>query len=171
MNVILYMATTANGLIAKEDNDTSFTSKEDWDSFKTIAKEVGNIIMGSKTYESFDPQEFPIPGTLNVVLSGNTTLKSPSENVVFLNESPDKVVDFLEAKGFKSALVVGGGFTNAEFMKGRLIDEIYLDIEPIILSQGVPLLRPVAPFEFKLELLEVKNLSPQTVQLHYKVLH
>jgi riboflavin biosynthesis pyrimidine reductase len=32
MKVILYMAITANGIIAKADDDTSWISKEEWDS-------------------------------------------------------------------------------------------------------------------------------------------
>lgn len=34
MKVILYMAITANGMIAELDNSTDFTSLEDWESFR-----------------------------------------------------------------------------------------------------------------------------------------
>lgn len=38
MNVILYLAMTANGLIAKEEDDTSWVSKVEWKSFSGIIK-------------------------------------------------------------------------------------------------------------------------------------
>jgi dihydrofolate reductase len=34
MKTILYMAITANGMIAKLDGSTDFTSQEDWAGFK-----------------------------------------------------------------------------------------------------------------------------------------
>lgn len=57
---------------------------------------------------------------------------------------------------------------NSSFLKERLIDEIYLDVEPIILSNGIKLFAD-AEFESKLELIEIKKISKDEVQLHYKV--
>lgn len=53
-------------------------------------------------------------------------------------------------------------------MKANLIDEIYLDIEPIILGTGIKLFVN-AEFEAKLQLMGIKKLSKDEVQLHYKV--
>lgn len=54
-------------------------------------------------------------------------------------------------------------------MKEGLVDEIYLDIEPIVLGKGIQLFED-ADFESKLELLETRKFSNNEIQLHYKVL-
>jgi len=51
MKIILYMAITINGFIAKENDDTSFVSEIEWRSFRKMIKNVGNMIIGSRTYE------------------------------------------------------------------------------------------------------------------------
>lgn len=55
------------------------------------------------------------------------------------------------------------------FMKEGLINEIYLDVEPLIFGKGIKLFAD-SDFEYNLELLEVNKLNENTVQLHYKVI-
>ena len=54
-------------------------------------------------------------------------------------------------------------------MEDGLIDEIYLDIEPIIFGKGIKLFAD-NNFEVKLKLLGIRNLTEDILQLHYKVL-
>lgn len=54
-------------------------------------------------------------------------------------------------------------------MQENLVDELYLDIEPVIFGSGMPLFA-VADFERKLQLIETKKLSVDELQLHYKVM-
>lgn len=51
MKAILYMAMTVNGLIAKEDDDTSFVSALEWKSFSSMIKQAGHMIIGRRTYD------------------------------------------------------------------------------------------------------------------------
>lgn len=46
MKVILYMATTINGLIAKENDNVSWVSETEWESFSGMIKKTGNMIIG-----------------------------------------------------------------------------------------------------------------------------
>ena len=89
-------------------------------------------------------------------------------NLKLNKEQPEEAIKHLETLGFQEALVLGGSKINSSFMKNGLVDEIYLDVHAHILGQGIPLFAP-ADFEYKLELLEIKKLSEQTLQLHYKV--
>ena len=169
MKVILYMAITANGMIAKIDGNSDWVSPEDTKSFLKHSRDAGVVILGRKAYELFD-ESYPLPlnkGT-HYVMTSNTDMSSDNPTVKFTNQTPEKLIKELENKGQKEACVIGGSITATNFMQKGIIDEIYLDIEPLIFGQGMPLFVPT-DFEFNLELLEVKNLSPQTVQLHYKV--
>ena len=58
---------------------------------------------------------------------------------------------------------------NSSFMKEKLIDEIHLDVEPLVFGRGIKLFAD-DDFESRLELVGTKKLSANTVQLHYRVL-
>ena len=72
------------------------------------------------------------------------------------------------AKGFKSVLLTSGATLNSSFAKLGLIDEVILNVEPVIEGKGIPLFKP-EDFELKLELVEMKKSKGKTIQLHYKV--
>ncbi len=46
MKVILYMAVTPNGMIAKKNDDTSWVSEIEWKNFSSMIKKYGNMIIG-----------------------------------------------------------------------------------------------------------------------------
>ena len=170
MKVILYLAITANGYIAKEDDDTSWVSDVEWESFRSMVKRAGNMIIGRRTYEIMrQNDDFSQIGDVKViVMTRNESLKSDNPNIICTGKSLKEVLDQLKEQGFSEALVAGGGKCNASFMKEGLVDEIYLDVEPILFGKGIKLFAD-EDFEANLELIEVKNLSANEVQLHYKV--
>lgn len=169
MKTILYMAPTPNGYIAKENDDTSFVSRQSWKSFDELSKKAGNLIIGRRTFEiSVQDGTFPYPQRFNVVMTHDKVQNRWGENVLFTDKSPEEVLEILEEKGFETAFIAGGGSINSTFMKEGIVDEIYLDIEPKLFGNGVQLFRP-SEFAFDLKLLETNKLAENTIQLHYKV--
>jgi len=166
MKVILYMCITVNGLIAKEDDDTSWISEEEWNTYKEIAKRVGNIIVGHRTYDIFTKQvEFEEIKEAKFVVVANNNVQLVSDNHTVV-KTPEEALKLFNNED--EVLVVGGGILNSTFIKQGLIDEIYIDIEPIIFGKGIPLFKP-DDFERDLELIESRLLSKNTIQLHYKI--
>ena len=132
------MGMSANGYIAKENGNSEFTSKEDLQGFYEHSKSVGNIIMGKNTYiESSKYGYFPFPDALNIVVSNQDIENKWGDNVLITKESPKNMLDILEAKNFKIAFLACGGQLNSSFLKENLIDEIYLDVEPLIFGKGI----------------------------------
>lgn len=172
MKVILYMAITVNGLIAKEDDDTSWVTETEWVSFSSAIKMNGNMIIGRRTYEVMLQNDEFNRSNLNevktVVLTKDILFKVHNPKFISVVASPREAVDILHKQGFETIMVCGGGRLNSSFMRENLIDEIYLDIEPIVFGKGIKLFFD-ADFETKLELIGVKNLSANEMQLHYKV--
>ena len=76
MHVILYMAMTVNSKIAGIDDDTSWTSKEDWDGFRAMCKKVGNDIIGRRTYDMVKKEGTQLDGVLTIVLTHDQELLS-----------------------------------------------------------------------------------------------
>lgn len=166
MKVILYMAMTINGFIAKEDDGTPW-SEIVWESYYKIAKNFKAIILGRKTYEIMKREnEFEKIGNPFVVVVTNQT-KENKDNLVYVN-SPNEAIKLLKEKQFTEILIAGGGKLNASFMKENLINEVILDVEPIIFGKGIKLFSE-GDFEANLELIETKKLSENEIQLHYKV--
>lgn len=97
MKVILYMAITANGYIAKKNDNTNWISPDEWNSYSAFIRKIGNLIVGRRTYDILTKQpEFKeLEKVKIVVVSHNnfTTLaphhliaKSPSEALSLLND-------------------------------------------------------------------------------------
>jgi len=166
MKVVLYMAITTNGMIARKNLETPW-SDEEFTSYYEKVKEIGNVIVGSRTYPQFLESDIVSMGNPLMVVLTRSEKVSSKENVVFVS-SATKALELIKDKGFEQALVTGGGETNKAFLETGLIDEIYLDIEPLIFGDGIPLFSP-SNVELKLKLLETKKISDQTIQLHYKV--
>lgn len=164
------MATTINGFIAKENDDTGFVSEVEWDNFRKMIKSAGNMIIGNRTYEVMrDGGEFENLGNVRVIIvSNNTDFKTIADNHS-VAKNPQNALAILEKETFNQVLVAGGGTLNASFMAENLIDEIYLDVEPIVFGKGIRLFAE-NDFETKLKLLEIKKLSENEIQLHYQVL-
>lgn len=170
MKTILYMGISINGYIAKEDGDSEWTSEEDLQGFYSNSKKAGNIIMGKNTYTSAKEYGyFPFPDAVNIVMTHQTLENQWGEKVIITDKSPQEVLQILEEQGFENAFLAGGGQINSSFMQEGLIDEIYLDVEPLVFGKGIPVFAP-EDFEYDLELLEVNKLNKNTVQLHYKVI-
>lgn len=169
MAVILYMAATLNGIIARGNGKTDFVSKIEWANYKEAVKRTGNIVIGRKTYEvMLKGGEFAMLNNPRVVVATNTDESHGDKNILFTNRPLKDIIDMLKKEGFTDFLVSGGGELNSAFMKENLIDEIYIDIEPRVIGKGIRLFSE-GDFEAKLELIEVKKLSEDEIQLHYRV--
>lgn len=165
MKVVLYMAITVNGFIAKQNGETPW-SNEEWLSFSEKVGEIKNLVIGRKTFEIMKAEnEFQKIGNPFTVIVSNE--KDNNSNFTFA-DSPEQALELLKEKGFEQALVAGGGLLNSSFLQKGLIDEIYLDVEPFLFGSGVKLFAE-NDYEAKLELLSTKQLSKNTIQLHYKV--
>ncbi|MDE1856905.1 MAG: dihydrofolate reductase [Candidatus Micrarchaeota archaeon] len=167
MKVILYMAVSANGMIAKLDDDTGWISRKEWDSYSAIARKAGNIVVGRRTYSILTKQpEFKeLKGVKLVAVSKKHSLRMVDRDHS-IAVSPKAALRLL--KGFSKVVVAGGGILNKSFMKENLIDEVYLDVEPIILGKGIKLFSD-ADFSAKLELVGTRKISDNEIQLHYRV--
>ncbi len=168
MKVILYMEVTINGFIARNNNDTEWISNEAWNSYNNKMAEMDAIVIGKNTYDMMPREEFRKSAEHVVVISKNPVEKKV-ENISFSSESPEKIIEYLQKKDYQNICIAGGGKTNASFMKDGLIDEIYLDIEPVVFGTGISLFAQ-SDFEYKLELLKTKKLNENTIQLHYIVI-
>lgn len=171
MKLILMMAMTADGIIAKNKNQNAdWTSKADKKVFIEQTKKAGAIVMGDTTFIAMGKRA--LPGRLNLILSlepqNYKGLEKPGE-LEFLKASPKEVVAYLDQKGFQTAILGGGARTNAAFLKAGVVDEILITVEPKIFGIGMNFTES-EELDLNLELLEVKEIGDSALQIRYKIL-
>ena len=161
------MAQTINGMIARENNSEDFLSDENWTTFVEKAEKIGCFIIGRKTYDEvkkWKDYNFDSIKAKKIIVSSNN-LNSKDFTIV---NSPKEAVEKAKELGFKKVLVTGGGSINSSFMKAKLVDEIIIKIESFVLGKGIKVFAS-EDFEAKLELIKVKKLTKNIVELNYKV--
>jgi len=164
--VILYMAISLNGYIAKENDDTSWISSEEWNSYSQMVQKAGNLVIGHRTYNTLTKQqEFAELKNVKLVIVSKTNFNTISANH-FIAKTPQEALELL--KDFNEVIIAGGGILNSSFLKESLIDEIYIDIEPVVIGKGIKLFID-ENFEISLNLLETKKITDNEIQLHYAV--
>lgn len=169
MRVILYMAMTANGFIAKKNGDTGFASQTEWRSFRAMIRQIGNMVVGRKTYALMQRNgELRSLESIRVIILTRTGAFRGDHSRHTAARSPETALRILKREGFQNVLIAGGGITNTSFAKQKLINEFFLDIEPVIIGDGIPLFRGLN-FGMQLRLLGTKRLSRNELQLHYRV--
>lgn len=169
MKISIYIAVSANGLISNSRNVPDWLSPEYSEGFESICKKMNAVIMGKTTYNILAPDYLPLKeeGT-TVVLTTDEQAKSDNSTVVFTKNKATEIAEMLTKKGHTKAVIIGGAMTMSEFINAELVDDIYFVIEPVLFGSGLPLLKNVE-LESKLNLLDVKKLNGNTVQLHYEI--
>lgn len=170
MKLTLYMAISVDGYIAGLDDDTDWV--KDTDILEEIIAEKKVSIYGRRTYDECVKYEaFPYPKALNIVMTSDKNLlaKGETKEYLFTDKSAKEVVELVKSKGFKQALLVGGGKINASFLEAGLIDEMILSVHPLVLGDGIKLFGATST-QANLEFTGGKQMPAGLFQLQYKVL-
>lgn len=165
MDVILLMATTVDGMIARDsDQLVDWTGKADKQYFVQVTRAAGAMIMGSKTYDTIGR---PLPGRLNIVMTRNKERVSHEENLVFTDQPPAEILKDLEAKGYDRVALIGGALVNSLFARENLITEVHLTLVPKLFGTGLSLF--THELDTTLELREYRELDRGHLLMIYDV--
>ncbi len=148
MRTFIIVALSADGYIAKDEKHSAFwTSKADKARFVKLTKEAGVVVMGSHTYDTLP---HPLKERVNIVYSRSRNF----EGAETTQKSPLELLKDLEARGFKNVAICGGTQIYTMFMKAKVIDTIYLTVEPIIFGKGIGLFNEDLLFNLKLKSIQ-----------------
>lgn len=168
MKVNLLAAVTADGFIGRSDSDlsTQWTSREDTKFFVKFSKEVRHLILGSKTFATFDRE---LKERTFYVYSRSSEVPNPFNNEMeVVSQDPQSLLARLEANGIDEVMVAGGSNIYTLFLNAGVVTDIYLVFEPVLFGKGISLFSDAV--SVRLELVEVIDLSEQTKVFHYQVL-
>jgi dihydrofolate reductase len=133
-------------------------------------EETGAVLMGRRTFEMGDPDsyvgnyEFQVPIFVLTQHPPETPPKQ-DERLTFTFVT-DGLVSAVEqaraAAGDKAVQVVGGASVVQQLLRSRLIDELRVDVMPVLLGGGVRLIENIDPEGVQLEKSDVQDLGPRT---------
>lgn len=150
MKISVYIATSVDGFIAREDGDIEWLHNsghgevdkgEDF-GYKDFISTVDAHLIGRNSYEkvlSFGG-DWPYGDKPVFVLTkkGVDIPDRISETVSSLSGSPHKIVKDLEKLGYQH-IYLDGGLTIQEFLEAGLVDELTITKIPILIGNGIPL--------------------------------
>ena len=166
MDVILLMAMTLDGKIARNDSQlVDWSGKADKAYFVKVTREAGVVIMGSKTYDTIGK---PLPGRLNIVMTRDKSRVSDVDNLVFTDQAPEEILKEVEEGGFNTAVLIGGAIVNSLFADRGLITHLHITVVPRVFGAGLPLF--INELDMELGLLEDRELELGHRLMIYKVM-
>jgi dihydrofolate reductase len=147
MSNIVYIATSIDGYIAREDGSIDWLmelpnpDKSDY-GFSVFLKRIDGIIMGRKSFETvLGFSEWPYPKAKPIFVLSNSLKQLPdnlSAKVEIVSGELKKIIELLKDKGINN-LYIDGGKTIQSFLKEDLIDEMTITRIPVLLGSGIPL--------------------------------
>ncbi|WP_291519506.1 dihydrofolate reductase family protein [Acidovorax sp.] len=172
-----YGASSLDGFIATPDHDLGWLLQFgdiEGSSFPAFIRDVGALAMGSHTYEwmlkhaidAGQPWPYAVPAW---VFSSRSLRRIPGADVRLVRGDVRPVhTAMLEAAAGRNVWIVGGGDLAGQFHDAGLLDELIVQIAPVTLGAGTPLL-PRRITQPPLRLKSVTPLGGVFAELRYDV--
>ncbi len=169
--VILYIAMSLDGYIAKPDGDIDFLSVVETQAtdygYADFLNNIDTLIWGRKTFDKVLSMVTEVPHQDKVVYVISKTREGTHAHAVYHPDVVALVRQLKQEKG-KDIYCDGGSEIIAELLKHSLVDRIIVSIVPYLLGEGIPLFREGIP-ERKLTFRQSITFPSALVQLWYDV--
>jgi dihydrofolate reductase len=171
--IIVYIATSADGYIARPDGSYDWLDRPrprgNYGMSEFFAS-MDTILWGRKTYD----QALAMGGVDKFGLKVKNfvfTHRAPgsvAQGVEFVNEPIGPFAKRLRAQRGKNIWMMGGGGLVASFLDAGEIDEFSIHVIPVFIGEGIPLIAP-GRRSVKLTLLSTRRFPDGVVHLNYRV--
>ncbi len=170
--VTFSVANSLDNYIARKDGavDWILSGEEATSAMTEFWKTIDAVVIGRKTYEPVLKSGAPIPtypGVKNYVLS-RTLKDSPDKNVEIIGVDVTNFVRKLKEEEGKDIFVMGGGLLAKPLFEANLIDEIGVNIHPMLLGSGIPLFHEIS-HQVDLELIKSQEFKNGCISISYRV--
>lgn len=172
--VIVYIATSADGYIARPNGDVGWLDRprpKGNYGMGEFLKTIDTILWGRKTYCKGIEMGMKAAGfgkgIKNYVFS-HRPQQSVEPGVEFINESIKTFAQRLRSQPGKNVWMMGGGGIIASFLDESEIDEVIIHVVPIFIGEGIPLIEP-RHRSVRLKLVSSRSYPDGVVRLHYLI--
>jgi len=177
MRKVVYSLTNSlDNFIARADGaaDWILMGDEVMNEFPKFFASFDTVLVGRKTYDltlTQNPEtDQEISGFMDMktYVFSRTLKESPNAGVKIISDNAGEFVRNLKNESGKDIWLMGGGILAASLLRERLVDEIGLAIQPVLLGSGIPLF-PDIGMQVDLQMLECKTYKNGLVGLKYQV--
>lgn len=169
--VFIHATITLDGFMAGVDGDMGWMSDleaidEDYAVVNKVVAEIGAIVGGSNKRNTIEDDGVPYGGSLKVpvYLMTHTAHEPIEKDGVTYTFVVDDIATAVEtakkAAGDKNVALLGGKISR-QCLKLGLVDEIVLDVEPLLLGEGISLFEGLGE-KIKLKRLETSAFASET---------
>jgi dihydrofolate reductase len=176
--LVYHIAITLDNFIAdsKGNADHSIFSHEGdhVSDFISDTQQYDAVLMGGKTYEygfqfGLKPGE-PSPYKLKHYIFSNTMQFESNDEVELIKNDSVGFIRNLKMRKTGNLWLSGGGELAGSLIKHKLIDQLILKVNPLMIGSGIPLFGSVKPC-FNLELIDMKKYSNGIIKSTYNIIY
>lgn len=176
--IIVYIATSADGYIARPDGDVEWLNRRprtvDY-GMREFYPIIDTILWGRKTYDwllTYYKKKGKTSGLFDTKLANYVFSRNPPKRAAagaeFVSEPVKAFARRLRAMPGKQIWMMGGGGLIASFLDAGEIDEFDIHVIPIFIGSGIPLVAP-RHRDVPLRLLASRKYPDGVVRLRYGV--
>lgn len=176
------MAMSLDGFVRGRDGDTTplypaFDEIMSTDLMQEIIVTTGAVVMGRTTYDmssgDYTNYEFQVPLFIVTHQAPETTAKGENDklSITFVTDGIKSAIEKAHtAAGDKNVVIVGGANVIQQCLKAGLIDELQIDISPVLLGDGLRLFEHLENENIQLEKVKVVELPGGNTDIWFRVL-
>jgi len=176
--IIVYIATSADGYIARPDGDVEWLNRRpdnvDY-GMREFYRTIDTILWGRKTYDwllGYMKKTGKKKGLIDTKVANYVFSRKPPRRalpgVEFVSESVKSFAQRLRAASGKHIWMMGGGELIASFLDAGEIDEFDIHVIPVFIGKGIPLVAP-RHRDLELRLRSSRKYPDGVVRLRYEV--
>lgn len=176
--IIVYIATSADGYIARPDGDVEWLNRRprtvDY-GIRAFYRTIDTILWGRKTYDwvlDYHNKRGKKSGMFDTKLANYVFSRKPPKRkipgVQFVSAPVKAFAQRLRATPGKHIWMMGGGELIASFLDAGAIDEFDIHVIPTFIGEGIPLVAPHHR-DVPLRLLSARKYPGGVVRLRYQV--
>lgn len=167
--IIAYLATSADGFIARPDGDVAWLDRprppDDY-GMTAFLRTVDTIVMGRVTWEVGQKLGgTAVEGKRNIVLS-RTLPSYGCPGAIVESVDPAAFAENLRSKKGRNVWLMGGAQVFGAFLAAGALDELVIHVVPVLIGTGISLL-DTSPMQAELKLRSTRRFADGVVRLHY----
>jgi len=176
--IIAYLATSADGYIARPDGDVEWLNRRPHDvdyGMKRFYASIDTILWGRKTYDwlvHYYKKRGMTTGLFDATVANyvfsRKPPKRPAAGVEFVTQPLKAFAKRLRATPGKHIWMMGGAGLIGSFLDAGELDELDIHVIPVLIGTGIPLVAP-RHRDIELRLLGSKKYSDGVVRLRYAI--
>jgi dihydrofolate reductase len=175
--IIVYIATSADGYIARPDGDMEWLNRRKHHDYgmRTFYRSIDTILWGRKTYDwllDYYRKKGTTDDMFDTKVANYVFSRKPPEKaapgVEFVSEPLKAFTRRLRAERGKHIWMMGGGELIASFLDAGEIDEFDIHVIPNFIGEGIPLVAP-RHRDIALRMRSARKYPDGVVRLRYEV--